>query len=149
MDEAYRPQALELLKDKVSFVGGHSGAGKSAFVNLVDPNLNLRTGDISEYHNKGRHTTTYAEMHPLAIGGFIIDSPGTKEFGLANFEVKELSHYFPEMRVRLNDCRFNDCQHINEPGCAVKAALETGEIHPSRYDTYLRMREELLNEKMY
>ncbi|MEO0583009.1 MAG: ribosome small subunit-dependent GTPase A [Bacteroidota bacterium] len=149
LDPRYQLQASEILTDKISFIGGHSGAGKSTFVNLVDPSLNLKTGDISGYHNKGRHTTTYAEMHPLANGGFIIDSPGIKEFGLANFEVRELSHYFPEMRSRMADCKFSDCQHINEPGCAVKAALESGEIHPSRYDSYLRMREELESEKMY
>ncbi|MEL6132215.1 MAG: ribosome small subunit-dependent GTPase A, partial [Bacteroidota bacterium] len=122
LDDQYQAQAAELLTGKISFIGGHSGAGKSTFVNLVDPALNLKTGDISGYHNKGRHTTTYAEMHPLANGGFIIDSPGIKEFGLVNFEVHELRHYFPEMRSRMADCKFSDCQHLNEPGCAVKAA---------------------------
>lgn len=143
LDDSCREIAADLLTGKVTFIGGHSGAGKSTFINLVDPDLNIRTSDISAYSNKGVHTTTFAEMHPLSTGGYIIDSPGIKEMGITNFEKYDLSHYFPEMRERLPDCKFNDCTHINEPKCAVKAGLETGGIHPSRYDSYLRMMEEI------
>lgn len=143
LDPQYQEVLVGLLKDKVSFIGGHSGAGKSTLINLVDPSLNIRTGDISDSTRKGQHTTTYAEMHPLAPGGYIIDSPGIKEMGVTVFDDKyELSHYFPEMRERLNDCKFNNCMHITEPGCAIRAALKKGEIHPSRYNSYLSMLEE-------
>lgn len=143
LDLACRDVLVNLLKDKVSFIGGHSGSGKSTLINLVDPSLNIRTGDISDSTRKGQHTTTYAQMHPLATGGYIIDSPGIKEMGVTVFDDKyELSHYFPEMRERLNDCKFNNCMHIHEPGCAVRAALKKGEIHPSRYNSYLSMLEE-------
>lgn len=149
LDASYRDQVLDLLKDKVSFVGGHSGAGKSTLVNLVDPTLDLKTSEVSMSNRKGRHTTTYAEMHPLVVGGYIIDSPGIKELGLVNFEREEVRYFFPEMRARLQDCRFGNCLHLNEPGCAVKAALETGDIHPSRYDSYLRMLAEIDAEQVY
>ncbi|MFK7970013.1 MAG: ribosome small subunit-dependent GTPase A [Bacteroidia bacterium] len=143
LDEGYREEMEDILKDKISFIGGHSGAGKSTLINLVDPDLNIRTGDVSDSNSKGRHTTTFAEMHPLRTGGYIIDSPGIKEMGVTVFDDKyELSHYFPEMRERLNDCKFNDCMHLKEPGCAVRAALANGEIHPSRYNSYLSMLEE-------
>jgi ribosome biogenesis GTPase len=142
-DPRYQEQVQALLQDKVSFISGHSGAGKSTLINLVDPSLDLKTGDISTYYSKGRHTTTYAEMHALAFGGFIIDSPGIKEMGIAGFEKEELAHYFPEMRALMPDCRFSNCLHLNEPGCAVKQALETGEVHPSRYNSYLSMIEEM------
>ncbi|MEM9986085.1 MAG: ribosome small subunit-dependent GTPase A, partial [Bacteroidota bacterium] len=149
LDAAYRETLLDLLKDKVSFMGGHSGSGKSTLVNLVDPSLDLKTSEVSTYNQKGRHTTVYAEMFPLEQGGYIIDSPGIKELGLANFEKKELGHFFPEMRERLPDCRFSNCLHLNEPGCAVKAALETGGVHPSRYDSYLRMLDEIEEGREY
>jgi ribosome biogenesis GTPase len=143
LDPARRAEALEWLRDKVTFIGGHSGAGKSTFINLLDPSLDIRTGNISEYSNKGKHTTTYAEMHPLAFGGWIIDSPGIKELGMADMKPEELAHYLPEMAARLGECRFHDCKHRKEPGCAVRKAVENGSIHPSRYDSYLRMLEEL------
>jgi ribosome biogenesis GTPase len=149
LDPNYKEAVWELLVGKRSFIGGHSGSGKSTLINLVDPNLALRTSELSTSSNKGRHTTTYAEMHPLAAGGAIIDSPGIKEFGLIGFEREEISHFFPEMRRRLQDCRFHNCLHRNEPNCAIKAALETGEIHPSRYDSYLRMLEEVEAESQY
>ncbi len=142
-DPEFRPPATELFEGKISFIGGHSGAGKSTLVNLVDPNLDLKTGLVSDYNKKGRHTTTYAEMHPLGIGGYVIDSPGIKELGLTGFERAELRHYFPEMRERMGDCKFSNCLHLNEPSCAVRKALYEGEIHPSRFDTYLRMLEEI------
>lgn len=147
LDPAFREAVQTLLKGKRSFIGGHSGAGKSTLINLIDPSLDIKTSEISESSNKGRHTTTYAEMHPLAGGGYIIDSPGIKELGLVGFEIEEIGHFFPEMRERLPDCRFHNCLHHNEPGCAVKAAVESGEIHQSRYDSYLKMLEEVRESK--
>ncbi len=138
-----------LLAGKRSFIGGHSGAGKSTLINLIDPQLDLKTAEISSSSNKGQHATTYAEMYPLAVGGAIIDSPGIKEFGLAGFTSHEISHFFPEMRALLPNCRFHNCLHRNEPGCAVKAGLETGAVHASRYDSYLRMLEEIEAENPY
>lgn len=143
MDMDYKEKAVELFAGKTSFIGGHSGSGKSTLINLADPDLNIKTGLVSDYNKKGKHTTTYAEMHPLVQGGYVIDSPGIKELGLAGFDRYELRHYFPEMRDRMGDCKFSDCMHLNEPGCAVKAALDGGGVHPSRYDTYLRMLEEV------
>ncbi|MEM7368061.1 MAG: ribosome small subunit-dependent GTPase A [Bacteroidota bacterium] len=143
LEASYAPQIASLLRDKLTFIGGHSGAGKSTLINLIDPELDLKTSEISQYSNKGRHTTTFAQMHKLKIGGYIIDSPGIKELGLTDLERGELSHYFPEMRERMEACRFHNCTHINEPHCAVQAALEKGEVHPSRYDSYLRMLEDI------
>lgn len=126
----------EKLKDKTTLVSGHSGVGKSSLINSIIPELNIRTKDISGWSGKGQHTTTFAEMHPLPFGGRLIDTPGMKEFGLVDIEKSELSHYFPEMRQRLNDCQFNNCLHINEPGCAIKEAVRNGEIHENRYVSY-------------
>ncbi|MEZ4772766.1 MAG: ribosome small subunit-dependent GTPase A [Bacteroidia bacterium] len=141
-DSSYQSRAAELLTGKISFIGGHSGSGKSTFINLADPDLDIKTSEVSEYSNKGVHTTTFAEMHPLAGGGYIIDSPGIKELGITDFERTDLSHYFPEMQELMSECKFNNCTHTNEPKCAIKAAVEAGEIHASRYDSYLRMLEE-------
>lgn len=148
-DAKHKEEVEDLLAEKVSFIAGHSGAGKSTLINLVDPDLKIKTGEISTYSNKGQHTTTYAEMHPLRFGGYIIDSPGIKELGLFSFELEELSHFFPEMKEMMVDCKFNNCSHINEPKCAVKAAIETGEIAPSRYKSYLKMREDILSQQNY
>ncbi|MCG3166788.1 MAG: Small ribosomal subunit biogenesis GTPase RsgA [Bacteroidia bacterium] len=130
-----------VMKDKVSLISGHSGTGKSTLVNALDNNLNLRTGEISSVHLKGKHTTTFAEMFELEFGGFVIDTPGIKEFGLTGLEDEELAHYFPEMLERLSDCKYYNCKHVSEPGCAVKAAVEKGEISISRYSSYLGMLE--------
>ncbi|MBD1385541.1 ribosome small subunit-dependent GTPase A [Mucilaginibacter rigui] len=127
----------ELLKDKVTLFSGHSGVGKSSLINRLLPNLDLRTHMVSEWSDKGMHTTTFAEMFELPQGGYIIDTPGIRELGVIDIEKEVLSHFFPEMRERMNQCRFNNCRHINEPGCAVLDALEAGEIAPSRYDSYL------------
>lgn len=127
----------EFMKDKVNLLSGHSGVGKSTLVNAIDSKLDLRIGSISDYHEKGKHTTTFAEMFELEFGGFIIDTPGIKEFGMVNMEPEEISHYFPEMMQRLQDCKFYNCTHVNEPGCAVIKALEAGEIALSRYQNYL------------
>ncbi|MCF8303105.1 MAG: ribosome small subunit-dependent GTPase A [Bacteroidales bacterium] len=129
----------EELKDKINLISGHSGVGKSKLINLMEPGLNIKTATISSVHNKGKHTTTYPEMHPLSFGGFIIDTPGIKEFGLVEFRKEEIAERFPEFRTYMLDCRYNDCTHVHEPGCAVKAALERGEISQSRYNSYLRI----------
>lgn len=126
----------ELLKDKVSLLSGHSGVGKSSFINTLMPDLQLRVKEVSGWSGKGLHTTTFAEMFDLPFGGKIIDTPGMREFGLVGITRQELSHYFPEMRKVLNDCRFNNCLHINEPGCAVKRAVEDLQIHAGRYISY-------------
>jgi ribosome biogenesis GTPase len=131
----------EIIGKKVMF-GGHSGVGKSTLINTLDPALNLKTGAISESHSSGLHTTTFAEMFELASGGFIIDTPGIRAFGLIDFDKKILSHYFPEMRERLLQCKFNDCQHMNEPKCAIKEAFYREEIAESRYLNYLNMMED-------
>ncbi|HWD90229.1 MAG TPA: ribosome small subunit-dependent GTPase A [Mucilaginibacter sp.] len=130
-------QVAALIKDKVTLFSGHSGVGKSSLINALLPDLNLRTTEISEWHDKGVHTTTFAEMFELPQGGYIIDTPGIRELGIIDIEKNELSHFFPEMRARLNQCRFNSCRHINEPGCAVIRAVEDGEIELSRYESYL------------
>lgn len=129
----------ELLSGKISVLSGHSGVGKSTLVNAIAPHLNLRTNEVSTFANKGVHTTTFAEMFELAPSTFIIDSPGIKELGLSEIEEEEISHYFPEMRDLLNECRFNNCLHIDEPKCAVKDAVEAGTIAMSRYESYLSM----------
>jgi len=130
-------QVQELLKDKITLLSGHSGVGKSSLINALLPDLTLRTSEVSEWSDKGTHTTTFAEMFELPQGGFIIDTPGIRELGVIDIEKQELGHFFPEMRERMHSCKFNNCQHINEPGCAVLAALEQGEIELSRYESYL------------
>ncbi len=140
-DTNYLETAKALFSGKISFLGGHSGAGKSTLINLIEPDLKLRTHQISDFNDKGMHTTTHTEMYNVA-GGYVIDAPGIKEMGLVDFDKKILSHYFPEMRSRLAGCKFNNCMHINEPQCAIKDAVEAGEIHLSRYNSYLRMMEE-------
>ena len=137
-----------LLKDKVTLVSGHSGVGKSSLLNEIFPGINLKTGDISGWSGKGQHTTTFAEMFDLPGGGQIIDTPGMREFGLVDIEKQELSHYFPEMRDRLNNCQFNKCLHINEPGCANIEAVINGEIHEDRYVSYVSILDSI-EEKKY
>jgi ribosome biogenesis GTPase / thiamine phosphate phosphatase len=132
-----------VLKDKISLISGHSGVGKSTFINAVLPELNIKTQDVSGWSGKGQHTTTFAEMYELPFGGRIIDTPGMKEFGLVDIEKPELSGYFPEMRKRLQDCQFNNCLHINEPGCAIKDAVVEGEIDEDRYVSYYNMLESI------
>ena len=130
-------QIRELVRDKVTLFSGHSGTGKSELIKAIDPNLNPRVGEISEVHHKGMHTTTFAEMYELDSGGFIIDTPGVKEFGLVHFEDAEIPRCFPEMERLLPKCQYSNCTHIHEPGCAVKEALERGEISRLRYNSYL------------
>ncbi len=127
----------KLTKGKTTLISGHSGVGKSTLVNAIDSNLDLKVGEISNAHNKGKHTTTFAEMHPLSYGGFIIDTPGIKELGLVDMEKEEIGDYFPEMHTIKNDCKFNNCIHLNEPKCAIISAVEKGEIALSRYNSYV------------
>ncbi|TMI64595.1 MAG: ribosome small subunit-dependent GTPase A [Bacteroidetes bacterium] len=138
----------EQLKDKITLISGHSGVGKSSLLNTILPDLNQKTKDISGWSGKGQHTTTFAEMFDLPDGGSIIDTPGMREFGLVDISKQELSHYFPEMRDRLNGCQFNNCLHINEPGCAIKEAVSNGEIHEDRFVSYYGILESI-EEKKY
>ncbi len=138
---AFNKQDIELvktlLKDKTTLVAGHSGVGKSTLVNAIEPNLDLRTNDISATHLKGTHTTTFAELFPLSFGGNIIDSPGIKELGLVEMKKEEIGFYFPEIKLIQTHCKFNNCIHVNEPKCAVLQAVETGKISRERYQSYL------------
>ncbi|RFM26574.1 ribosome small subunit-dependent GTPase A [Deminuibacter soli] len=129
----------DVLKNKTTLLSGHSGVGKSTFINAVFPDMQLKTQEVSGWSGKGMHTTTFAEMFDLPYGGRVIDTPGIREFGLVDIERQELSHYFPEMRSRIQECQFNNCLHVNEPGCAVKDAIETEEIAVDRYVSYLNM----------
>jgi ribosome biogenesis GTPase len=140
-------EVRNLLSDKISLISGHSGVGKSSFINTILPDLKIVTKDVSGWSGKGQHTTTFAEMYDLPFGGKIIDTPGMKEFGLIDIEKQELSGYFPEMRKRLNGCQFNNCLHINEPGCAIKEAVADGEISEDRYVSYYNILESLKEEK--
>lgn len=130
---------INLLKDKTTLVSGHSGVGKSSLLNNISPGLNLKTGDISDFSQKGKHTTTFAEMFKLSFGGDIIDTPGIKEFGIVDFDEREISHYFKEFRTYLNQCRFNNCKHLNEPNCAIKEAVGQGDISVERYESYVKI----------
>lgn len=136
-------EVKQLLKDKTTLLSGHSGVGKSSFINIIFPELSLKTQDVSGWSGKGLHTTTFAEMFNLSFGGRVIDTPGIRELGLVDISKQELSHYFPEMRVLINECQFNNCMHINEPGCAVKAAVNEGTIDPERYYSYLNILESI------
>ena len=127
---------------KVTLLSGHSGVGKSTLVNVIDPDLDLVTQQVSEAHNKGMHTTTFAEMYPLHFGGFIIDTPGIKGFGLVDVSEFELADYFPEILRLKGQCKFHNCKHVNEPKCAVKDAVAVDEIHPVRYNSYLAILED-------
>lgn len=139
----------QLLEGKTTLISGHSGVGKSAIINKIYPDLNLRTKEISKKVEKGMHTTTFVEMHPLPNQGYIIDTPGIKEFGLTDMDAEEITDYFPEMRQRLDHCKFNNCLHKDEPGCAVKKAVENGDISKERYHNYLSIVNHLLEEERY
>ena len=136
-----------LLMDKVTLMSGHSGVGKSSIINLLVPQLELKTQTVSGWSGKGMHTTTFAEMFDLPGGGRIIDTPGMREFGIVHIERQELSHYFPEMRDRLQGCQFNNCLHLNEPGCAIKEAVSKEEIHLERYISYCTILETIEGKK--
>lgn len=125
-----------VLKDKTTLMSGHSGVGKSSLLNVLFPGMNRKTQDVSGWSGKGQHTTTFAEMFDLPQGGKIIDTPGMREFGIVDLSKQELSHYFPEMKDLIQQCQFNNCLHSNEPGCAIKAAVNQGMIHEDRYISY-------------
>lgn len=132
-----------LLQYKTTLLSGHSGVGKSTFINAIFPELQLRTQEVSNWSGKGLHTTTFAEMFDLPFGGSIIDTPGVREFGLVDIPKQELSHYFPEMRALINNCQFNNCIHTNEPGCAIKDAVANGDITEERYISYYNILESI------
>lgn len=128
------------LKAKISAMAGPSGAGKSSLLNALQPGLGLEVDEVSKAMDKGKHTTVVRQLFPLADGGYVADTPGWKSLALWDTEPEEIDGYFPDLRERVADCQFSDCTHIHEPGCAVLAALEQGEVHPQRYDSYLRLR---------
>lgn len=136
----------DVMKDKVSLFAGHSGVGKSTLINKIQPGLDLKTKPLSTVHLKGLHTTTFAEMYELSFGGFIIDTPGIKEFGLIDMSISEIAERYPEMRAIMHDCKYNNCTHIHEPGCAIKEAVDKGEISEIRYYNYLRIIENAESE---
>lgn len=133
----------EAIKNKTTLFSGHSGVGKSTLLNCLHHNLQIKTNEISQYSGKGQHTTTFAEMHEIDEHTRIIDTPGIKEFGITNIEKKELTHYFPEFRKYISNCKYNNCLHINEPQCAVKSALDNNQIAQERYRNYCNMLESL------
>jgi len=137
-----------ILHNQTTLISGHSGVGKSSFINVIIPSSGLKTQEVSGWSGKGLHTTTFAEMYDLPFGGRIIDTPGIREFGLVDISRQELSHYFPEMRPLINECQFNNCLHVNEPGCAVKSAVENETIHIDRYISYCKILDSI-NDKAY
>jgi ribosome biogenesis GTPase len=132
-------EVKELLKGKTTLLSGHSGVGKSSFINTIFPANIIKTQEVSGWSGKGLHTTTFAEMFDLPFGGKIIDTPGIREFAMMDIEPHELSHYFPEMKALIHGCKFNNCMHVEEPGCAVKAAVEANSIAAERYISYLNI----------
>lgn len=148
MNDKTKQKMISLLKGKTTLISGHSGVGKSTFINAIEPKLNLKTQKLSDVHFKGMHTTTFTEMFSLSFGGFIIDTPGIKEFSVINFDKREVYHFFPEIFKKSINCKFNSCLHINEPKCAVIDAVEKGEIATSRYHSYLSIMhgEEVIKE---
>lgn len=137
----------QMLRDKKSLISGHSGVGKSSLINSLRPDLQLRTSEVSSFANKGVHTTTFAEMFEILPNTFIIDTPGIKELGLMDMKVEEISHYFPEMRERFGECKYHNCLHLNEPKCAIRQAVDDGEIAIPRYESYLSMIEDFDNRR--
>jgi ribosome biogenesis GTPase / thiamine phosphate phosphatase len=137
---------IDEMKDKTTLMSGHSGVGKSSLINRLLPGLDLRTKAVSGWSGKGLHTTTYAEMYDLPVGGKLIDTPGVREFGIVDIPKTEISHYFLEMQPYISECQFNNCLHINEPGCAVKAAVNEGEIDVNRYVSYASILESIQEE---
>jgi ribosome biogenesis GTPase len=129
----------DMMKGKTSLISGFSGVGKSTLLNVLNPLLNLKTAEISDYHKQGKHITTFPEMHQMPFGGFVIDTPGIRGFGVVDMEKYEIYHFFREIFVKSKECRFNNCLHLDEPGCAVRSAVEKGEIAFLRYKSYLNI----------
>ena len=140
---------VALLKDRVTLLAGISGVGKTTLINFLEPGLDLKTAEISDFHRSGKHTTTFAEMFELSFGGYIIDTPGIRGFGMTDMEDEPLFHYFPEIFTVSAGCKFHNCIHVNEPFCAVILAVESGEISPSRYHSYLNLLEEQNSDSKY
>lgn len=147
---ANQKDSVDFLKNEINgkqvMISGHSGVGKSTLINAIDSLLSIKTGEISKAHQQGQHTTTFAEMHKISSGGYIVDTPGIRAFGIVDLEKEHIAHYFPEMRKLLGACKFHNCKHLNEPNCAVKKAVEEGEMYESRYLTYMQLMEEDENE---
>jgi ribosome biogenesis GTPase len=141
-------EVKSLLKGRTTLMSGHSGVGKSSFINSIFPELRLKTQDVSGWSGKGLHTTTFAEMFDLPFGGRIIDTPGMREFGIVSISKQEVSHYFREMKGLIGQCQFNNCLHLDEPGCAIKKALDEGRIHIDRYISYCNIVDSI-DEKSY
>ena len=146
-DPIYLPALTAGLKDKTTFIAGHSGVGKSTLINRIEPTLALKIGELSNFSLKGQHTTTFTEMYPLSFGGYLIDAPGIKEMGIPPRVLENVAWGFPEIRKYLSECRFSDCKHIDEPACAVKEALEAGHIPVSRYKSYLSILSDIEEEE--
>jgi ribosome biogenesis GTPase len=130
-------QITGLMKGRISLISGNSGVGKTTLLNILNPELHLKTAEISDYHKQGKHITTFPEMHPMPFGGFAIDTPGLRGFGVVDMERNEIYHFFPEIFKTAKKCRFYNCLHLDEPGCAVRQAVEQGEINSLRYRSYL------------
>ncbi len=139
----------DVLKDKITLIGGHSGVGKSTLINSIQPQLDIRTQEISDFSGKGQHTTTFAEMHPLDFGGFIIDTPGIKSLTFNHLEEEDVAHNFLEFFETSKNCKFNNCLHINEPNCAVKDGIEIGTISNLRYENYLQILGEIRGQNYW
>ena len=128
---------IDTLKSRITLISGNSGVGKTSLLNILDPALKLKTAGISDYHKQGKHITTFPEMHRLPFGGFAIDTPGIRGFGVVDMERNEIYHFFPEIFRISKECKFYNCLHLDEPGCAVRKAVEQGEVNPLRYKSYL------------
>lgn len=144
-------EGIELLRkkmeNKIILFSGHSGVGKSTLINTLIPGIHLKTGNVSDYHNKGKHTTTFSEMAPIPSGGYLVDTPGIKGFGIYDMQREEISHYFKDIFEFSRNCKFNNCIHVNEPNCAVLEAVNKHEISESRYNSYLSMLNEDIDAK--
>jgi ribosome biogenesis GTPase len=138
-EESNLEKLKNMMKDKTSLISGNSGVGKTTLLNSFNPLLHLKTAEISDYHKQGKHITTFPEMHMMPFGGFVIDTPGIRGFGVVDMEKKEIYHFFREIFIVSKYCRFNNCLHLDEPGCAVRTAVENGEIDFLRYRSYLNI----------